>query len=180
MLNSRLYREPIHSVIFSNSALLIFSWRRLRAESCALCERGLSRGTWANKVSHLKAYLTFTTYYEVKDFPIHLGVLLRFIAFLGKGKHAYQSATNLLGSIKWFESVLDPPSVELFNDVLVISSMKGLKALLSRPARQKLPFSVSHLVKFHVSLDLSIAKHLSCWCAMLLAFFGCFRLSNLV
>ena len=29
-------------------------------------------------------------------------------------------------------------------------------------------------------LDFSDIKHLTCWCAMLLAFFGCFRLSNLV
>lgn len=156
------------------------SWQRLRAESCALRERGLAHGTWANKVSHLRTYLTFTTYFSVQDFPIDLTVLLRFIAFIGRGTHAYKSTTNLLGSIKWFASVLDPPSSKLFDSVMVKASMKGLKAQLSRPVRQKLPFTVSHLVKFHDTLDFSNSKHLSCWCAMLLAFFGCFRLSNLV
>ena len=58
--------------------------------------------------------------------------------------------------------------------------MKGLKAQLSRPVRQKLPFTVDHLCNFYEFLDLSNEKHLSCWCAMILAFFGCFRLSNLV
>ena len=33
---------------------------------------------------------------------------------------------------------------------------------------------------FYNTLNLSDIKQLACWCSMLLAFFGCFRLSNLV
>ena len=33
---------------------------------------------------------------------------------------------------------------------------------------------------FYIGLDLNNVKQLACWCAILLAFFGCFRLSNLV
>lgn len=133
--------------VFSQ-VLLTNSWKRLRSESCAMRERGLAHGTWANKVSHLRNYLAFTTF-NVPDFPVHLGVLLRFIAFLGRGSYAYKSATNLIGSIKWFTSILDPPSSKIFDVVLVSASLKGLKAQLSRPVRQKLPFSVSHLLKFY-------------------------------
>ena len=122
------------------------SWRQLRVESCAQRERGLAHGSWANKVSHLRSFLSFTTYYSVQDFPVLLGVLLRFIALLGRGPHAYKSATNLLGSIKWFASLLTPPSASVFDAVLVSVSLKGLKAQLSRPVRQKLPFSVDHLL----------------------------------
>ena len=149
-------------------------------ESCAQRERGLAHGTWANRVSHLRSYLTFTTYYGAQDFPVRLGVLLRFIALLGRGSHAYKSAINLIGSIKWFASFLDSPSSSPFDSVLVAVSLKGLKAHLFRPVRQKLPFSVDHLLKFYSILNLEDVNHLSCWCAMLLAFFGCFRLSNLV
>ena len=156
------------------------SWQRLRAESCALRERGLSHGSWANRVSHLRTYLTFTTYFGVEDFPLDPGVLLRFIAFLGRGSHTYESVINLLGSIKYFASILDPPACKHFETVQVTASLKGLKAQLSRPVRQKLPFSVNHLLTFHACLNLNDAKHLACWCAMLLGFFGCFRLSNLV
>ena len=156
------------------------SWRRLRAESCALRERGLAHGTWANKVSHLRSYIAFTTYFGVPDFPVNLGVLLRFIALLGRGSMAYKSAANMISSIKWFTSVLDPPSTKLFDAVLVAVSMRGLKAQLSRPVRQKLPLSIEHLIKFYDILDLANTKHLTCWIAMLLAFFGCLRLSNLV
>ena len=155
-------------------------WQQLRSESCGLRERGYAKGTWANKVSHLRSYVAFTTYFGVPDFPVLLGVLLRFIAYLGRGTYAYKSTTNILSSIKWFASLLDPPSSKTFEAVLVSASLKGLKAQLSRPVRQKLPFSVNHLLKFYYILDLSLAKHLSCWCAMLVAFFGCFRLSNLV
>ena len=162
------------------SLILIMKINSSYLRRCVLRQLGLSDGTWCNKVSHLKTYLTFTIYYEVPDFPVKLGVLLRFIAFLGRGKYAYKSVTNILGSIKWFASVIDPPSTKIFDAVLVTASLKGLKAQLSRPVRQKLPFSVSHLILFHDSLDLSNVKHLSCWCAILLAFFGCFRLSNLV
>ena len=108
------------------------------------------------------------------------GVLLRFIALLARSSLAYKSATNILGSIKYFASLLDPPSVSVFEAVSVTSSMKGLKAQLSRPVRQKLPITIEHLVKFYKKLDLSVEKQLTGWCAMLLAFFGCFRLSNLV
>ena len=73
-----------------------------------------------------------------------------------------------------------PSSDKVFDAVLVAVSMKGLKAKLSRPVCQKLPISVSHLGQFFTMLDLTNTKHLACWCSMLLAFFGCFRLSNLV
>ena len=169
----------INICIFAGPAL-IASWQRLRLESCALRERGLAQGTWANKVSHLRSYLAFTTYFGVPDFPVHLGVLLRYIAFLGRGQLSYKSATNLIGSIKWFNSILAPHSAKTFDAVLVLASLKGLKAQLSRPVRQKLPFTVSHLKRIYDILDLGNVKQLSCWCAILLAFFGCFRLSNLV
>lgn len=149
-------------------------------ESCALRERGLARGSWQNKVSHLRQYISFTIYYGVPDFPVHLGILLRFIALLGRGSYAYRSATNLISSLKWFAHLLDPPSVKSFEAVLVSVSLRGLKAQLSRPVRQKLPFTINHLCKFYNHLSLSNVKHLACWCAILLAFFGCFRLSNLV
>ena len=105
---------------------------------------------------------------------------MRFIALLARGPYAFRSATNMIGSLKWFSLLLDPSSAKTFDAVLVAVSMKGMKALLSRPVRQKLPFSVDHLHKFYQCLDFSSTKHLACWCAMLLAFFGCFRLSNLV
>ena len=149
-------------------------------ESCTLRERGLAHGTWANKVSHLKSYIYFTTFFGVQDFPIHLAVLLRFIALLGRGSYAAKSATNIIGSLKFFSSVLCPLETKVFDSVLVASALKGLKAQLSRPVHQKLPVSVAHLIKFHSALDLNLKDHLACWCAMLLAFFGCLRLSNLV
>ena len=166
--------------IFSAGLVHRNSWWRLRVESCALRERGLARGTWANKVSHLNSYIDFATYFGVKDFPVQLGVLLRFIALLSRGSHAYNSASNIIGSIKSFAAVLDPGSTKVFDAILVSASLKGLKAQLSRPVHQKLPVSVEHMTKFYSALDLRKEKHLSCWCAMLLAFFGCLRLSNLV
>ena len=156
------------------------SWRRLQMESCALRQRGFAQGTWANKVSHLRQYIAFCTYYGVQDFPVHLGIILRFIAFLGRGSLAHKSATNILASLRWFTNLLDPPSVKTFEAVLVSASLKGLKAQLSRPVRQKLPFTIDHLCKFYKLLDMCNVKHVACWCAMLLAFFGCLRLSNLV
>ena len=155
-------------------------WWRLRVESCALRERGLAKGTWANKVSHLQTFINFTTYYGVQDFPVQHGVLLRFLAFLGRGSHTYESASNIISSVKYFASVLDPPSTKAFETIQVKSSLQGLKVQLSRPVHQKLPVSVEHLVKFYNALDLTSSRHLACWCAMLLAFFGCLRLSNLV
>ena len=140
----------------------------------------MASGTWANKVSHLKAYIAFTSYFGVEDFPIQLGVLLRFIALLARGPYAYGSAANVIGSIRWFTSILAPSSETVFDAVLVSASLKGLKVQLSRPPRQKLPFTVAHLAQFHAILDLADVKQLAVWCAMLLAFFGCLRLSNLV
>ena len=149
-------------------------------ESCALRRQGLAEGSWANKVSHLRSYICFTTCFGVQDFPVQPGVLLRFIALLGQGPMAYETATNIISSVKSFSSVLDPPSLKVFEGILVTASIKGLKAQLSRPVHQKLPITIDHLIKFHGALDLSQATHLAGWCAMLLGFFGCLRLSNLV
>ena len=114
------------------------------------------------------------------DFPVHLGVLLRFIAFLGRSSLSPNYVMNIISSVKWFTNLVDPSSVKVFEAVLVEISLKGLKAQLSRPVRQKLPFTIVHLCKFYKLLNLSDLKQKACWCAMLLAFFGCFRLSNLV
>ena len=94
-------------------------WWRLKVESCALRERGLAQGTWANRVSHLHSYICFTTYYGVQDFPVLPGVLLRFIALLGGGSHSFESAANIISSVKFFASVLDPPSTKVFEAPLV-------------------------------------------------------------
>ena len=149
-------------------------------ESCALRFKGQAEGSWGNKVSHLNHYISFCEYYGVQDFPVHLGTLLRFIAILSRSPFAYGSASNILASLRYFTSFLDPPSLNLFNSILVAATTKGLKAQLSRPVRQKLPFTVDHLCKFYLLINLNDVKHLASWCAMLLAFFGCFRLSNLV
>lgn len=149
-------------------------------ESCALRERGLAQGTWSNKVCHLRTYIAFTIYFKVPDFPVHLSVLLRFIAYLGRSTVTYSYVCNIVASVKWFASMLDSSALEAFEAPHVSTSLKGLKAQLSRPVRQKLPFTLVHLCEFYNYLDLSDTKHLSSWCAMLLAFFGCFRLSNLV
>ena len=155
------------------------SWWCLRVESCALREKGLARGSWANRVSHLRSYIDFTVYFGVQDFPVLLGVLLRFIAILGRGPYTFESASNIISSVKYFSSVLDPPS-KVFEAVLVADALKGLKVQLSRPVHQKLPILVEHLVRFHGALDLASPKLLAAWCAMLLAFFGCLRVSNIV
>ena len=134
------------------------SWRRLELESCAQRARGRAKGTWDNKVSNLRHYISFTIYYGVPDFPVHLGVILRFIALLGRGPYAYTSACNILSSLRWFTSMLDPPSAKVFDSVLVSVSLNGLKAQLSRPVRQKLPLTLNHLCKFYNFLDFSNLK----------------------
>ena len=149
-------------------------------ESCALRFKGQAEGTWGNKVSHLSHFICFCEYYGVQDFPLQLGTLLRFIAILARTSLAFGTANNILGSVRYFTSFLDPSSVNLFSSILVSAEIKGLKAQLSRPVRQKLPFTVAHLIKFHSLINIDNVRHLAAWCAMLLAFFGCFRLSNLV
>ena len=171
--------ELLNFVIFPG-LLHSRSWQMLKLESGNLRERGLSQGTWANKISHLRSYVSFCCYFGVQPFPVKLGVLLRFIALLARSPYAFRSATNIIGSLKWFSLLLDPASDKIFEAVLVAVSMKGLKAQLARPVRQKLPITVVHLHRFYSSLDLSQPKQLACWCAMLLAFVGCLRLSNLV
>ena len=156
------------------------SWLRLKLENQAIRKRGTTEGTWGYKMSNLRQYIYFTHYFRVQDFPVQLGVLLRFIPFLGRDPISYSHASNIISSVKFFASLLDPSSVKVFDALLVSISLKGLKAHLSRPVRQKLPFSLDHLIKFHKFLNLNDMKQLACWCAMLLAFFGCFRLSNLV
>lgn len=183
--NFYFYFTNLHCILLIISILSAVrhkgSWFSLREESCDLRKRGLADGTWKNKVSHLRAYLTFTTYYNAQDFPVLQTVILRFIAFLGRGPHASGSATNIISNIKWFASFIDPASVaKVFESVMVSATLKGLKSQLSRPPKQKLPFSAEHLLMFYNVLDFREVQQLAAWCAMLLAFFGCFRASNLV
>ena len=175
-----LFVLPLANLCYFSGLRHKGDWQRLRLENCAIRKRGLTDGTWTNKVSHLRQYLIFTTYYRVQDFPVQLGVLLRFIPFLGRDPISFQYAFNIISSAKFFAAILEPSSVKVFDAILVSASLKGLKAQLSRPVHQKLPFSLDHLYKFYKILDLNDVKQLAGWCAMLLAFFGCFRLSSLV
>ena len=122
------------------------SWRKLGLESCALRSKGHAEGTWFNKISHLRQYVIFCSYYQVPDFPIHLGILLRFIAFLGRGSLAYKSATNILSNITFFASLLSPPHVKVFDAVLYSISLRGLEAKLSRSVHQKFSFYYQSLM----------------------------------
>ena len=88
---------------------------------------------------------------------------------------AYNSMANIVSSVKWFASLLDPPSIAVFETVRVAVSLKGLWARLSRPVRQKLPFTIVHLCKLYSYFNLSDLKQLFCWCAMLIAFLGAFE-----
>ena len=99
---------------------------------------------------------------------------------LARGSGASKSASNVISSIKWFTAILHPPSLQVFDMVMVSATLRGLRAQLARPPHQKLPITVDHLCKFFKFLDMKNVKHLAAWSAMLLAFFGCFRLSNLV
>ena len=118
--------------------------------------------------------MVFTTYFNVPDFPVQLGVLSRFIPFLGRDPLCYKYACNVISSVKWFVALLDPSAVKVFDALLVSVSLKGLKAQLSRPVRQKLPFSLDHLCMFYDYFNLNDTYHLAGWCAMLLAFFWMF------
>ena len=95
IFNKLLFAVNIENILYGIFSLFLIlhmfsdilhkgSWRLLRAESCALRERALALGSWDNRVSHLRQYVTFTTYFGVPDFPLHLGILLRFIALLGR------------------------------------------------------------------------------------------------
>ena len=65
------------------------------------------------------------------DFPIHLGVLLRYIALLARGPYAYGSAANMIGSLRWFTRLLDPDSEKIFESVLVSVPLVVLLCLLT-------------------------------------------------
>ena len=75
------------------------SWQRLKFENHAIRKRGTTEGTWGNKISHLRQYLYFTHYFRVQDFPVQLGVLLRFIPFLGRDPISYSQASNVIPSL---------------------------------------------------------------------------------
>ena len=169
-----------NSFLFISVLIHFQFWESLRQESGEQRRRGLSDGSWQNRVSHLRAFITFTSFFRVQDFPVQLTVILRFIAFLGRSSLAYGSASNVISSIKYFAAFLVPSSDKVFESILVSAALKGLKAQLSRPPRQKLPLSPAHLLRFYSALDFSDSKQLAAWCAMLLAFFACLRLSSIV
>ena len=77
-------------------------------ESGAIRKKGFAEGTWDNKISHLRQYIIFTYYFRVQDFPVLLGVLLRFIPFLGRDPISFNHASNVISSIKYFAALLDP------------------------------------------------------------------------
>ena len=63
----------IYSCFIFTGMLHQGSWDRLKAESCALRYKGQAKGSWDNKVSYLKQFISFCCYYDVADFPLQLG-----------------------------------------------------------------------------------------------------------
>ena len=69
--------------------------------------------------------------------------------------------------------------ISAFEHISTTHTLRGLQRLHGRPPNQKLPITPELLLRIHSVLDLTDTKHLSLWCAFLIAFFTFSRKSNL-
>ena len=143
--------------------------------------RGLAYadGTKANLNSQWKNYFTFCTTFNLQAIPATVTTLCRYIAYLCRSLKSYQSIKNYLHGVSVLHKHHDAPFVGLSNYNIRLMLQSVRKNLGNTPLA-KLPIELWMLSAFSQCLNLSVPKDAAFFSALLIAFFGFLRKSNVV
>jgi hypothetical protein len=139
----------------------------------------LSLGTKRNIQSQLRAYLLFTTYFQLEPFPVTFKNLTVYIQLLANSFKAPTSILNYLSGLRTVHKMLDLEFPEL-SSFFIKLQLRGITKDLAHLPHQAAPVSPEILTQCYHLLNLADPQKASAWACFLIAFFSFSRLGNLL
>ena len=133
----------------------------------------------STRASQWRSYFAFCKEYEYQDpIPATLDMLLLYVVHLAD-RLKYKSIQQYLGAVWILHDMasvehLDPHVFEL------VITMRDVKRTIGDTTKQARPATLMDLISIFQSLDMSTSEDVAFWVAVLMAFRGLLRKSNLV
>ena len=133
--------------------------------------------TKATYACHLRTYVKFCASVHVPPVAASTSTLERYAAFLARTRcsSSVQQYMNIIRIIHLEFGQINP----LQNNWHVKAVVQGIKRGKGTKCNSKLPILPQHLLKIRNNLNLDDTDDLQFWAALLVAFFGLLRVSNI-
>ncbi len=159
------------------STFSVHQWRHLVAQAAQRRKSAYRPGTIANHQSHIRNFIAFCLYFKVKFVSPTIPTVCCFIEFLAT-ELTPASITNYISSLKWWHKLINKPANSLYSFEVSLM-LRALRINMSHRPNRRLPISLQQLRKIvnkckHLGRSGPVYK-----CAILFAFFGFLRQSNL-
>ena len=142
-------------------------------------KRAFRTGTVKNHISMFRSYLAFCQHYNLQDLDPAPLTLCLYLEFLARSFHSHRSILNYLSAVRTLHNKLGAPCSAMDSyDVHLMQRALSLTLDRSLPMRQ--PITVEILTQLLQVCDASGPYGVIYRCIFTMAFFGMFRLSNLV
>lgn len=154
-------------------------FRSLRQQLADTQLNAFASSTRKNIISQCKAYLTFTIYFGLPDFPATPIRLALFAQFLSRSFESVSSIQNYLSGVRTFHLILGLPPPNL-NDSVVKLCTQGLQRGKPGLVHRAHPITPDMLSLMARHVDPNNLQQWAGWTAILIGFFTFSRRSNLV
>ena len=135
----------------------------------------------STSAAHRSKWVTFIDFlcaHKLQVIPPSYMNIARFLVFYTQRVEAYSSVQNMVSSIKKFYSIMDY-HIDTSHPVLDLY-LKSAKRTMSARSQPKAPIQLGHIMAIASTLDSKDPKMLAFFTALLIQFYACLRVSNLV
>lgn len=101
-------------------------------------------GSWKNLKSQWRAYFIFNFYFNLEPFNPSSDILCVFAQFLLRTLNSYATIQNYISAIKTLFRLFDL-SVDIFQDIQIKLTLKGIQKNIVSPPREAVPVDVDIL-----------------------------------
>ncbi len=151
----------------------------LKQQLQASQKAAFAEGTYKNLQIQWKLYLEFCKDYQLQPVPVSVEVLCLYCQFLSNRMKASETVKNYVNGVKVLHLLLDLP-VGVFKSFEYHVTIRGIARLKQHQPKQAAPITVKMLKEMSKYVDKADPCHVVVWAAILVAFFGLLRKSNLV
>lgn len=151
---------------------------QLRKDLSFTTKNAFVAGTWSNLRTQIRAYLLFTTYFELCAFPTSLQTVCLFVQFLSRTFKSPQSIRNYLSGLKFMHIILGHEYSFTGNYVLALV-FRGIDKTLCHVPQRATPITPSILLAVSRLVDPNSDQDTTIMCASLFLFCLMSRAGNL-
>ena len=142
-------------------------------------QAAFAEGTYRNLQIQWKLFLEFCESYEFHPVPVSVEILCLYSQFLANRMKAPETVKNYINGVRVLHLLLDQP-VGAFKSFEYQVTIRGIARLKQHQPKQAAPVTLKLLQSMSKHVKQSEPRLVVVWAAVLVAFFGLLRKSNLV